>query len=212
MLSDLYKETQQIHLETLGPKHPSYATTLCNLAVFYQSMGAYEKAEPLYKETAQIQLEVLGPKHPEYAVALGNFAGLYESMGAYEKAEPLYKETQQIQFATLGPKHPQYAITLGNFSGLYIHMGANSKALELLQEAWDITRSFLSSSMAVLPTRDRLSSVRSVEGFLQGYVSMASALRSQGRLSQEDSAAMFRGSGVLGAKARPCVDTKRRCR
>ena len=53
------------------PGHPSVANTLNNLALLYDSMGAYEKALPLYQRALGIREKVLGPEHPDVATTLG---------------------------------------------------------------------------------------------------------------------------------------------
>ncbi|MBI4646686.1 MAG: tetratricopeptide repeat protein [Bacteroidia bacterium] len=47
-------------------KHPSYATSLNNLAQLYKTIGNYSTAEPLYLAEMNICKEVLGEKHPDY--------------------------------------------------------------------------------------------------------------------------------------------------
>ena len=102
--------------EVLGEKHPEYARSLNNLAVLYNDMGDYAKAEPLYRQALAIRKEVLGEKHPEYAQSLNNLAGLYENMGDYAKAEPLYRQALAIRREVLGEKHPDYAQSLNNLA------------------------------------------------------------------------------------------------
>ncbi|MDQ7085764.1 MAG: tetratricopeptide repeat protein [Sulfurovum sp.] len=81
----------------LGEEHPSTATSYNNLAGLYESMGAYEKAEPLYLKALKISEKLLGEEHPSTATSYNNLAGLYRAMGAYEKAEPLYLKALKIR-------------------------------------------------------------------------------------------------------------------
>ena len=55
----LYKEALKILKEVLGKKHPSYATSLNNLANLYNTQSLFAQAEPLYKEALEIRKEVL---------------------------------------------------------------------------------------------------------------------------------------------------------
>ena len=48
----------------MGKEHPNYAASLYNLALLYQDMGKYEKAEPLYLEAKDIFGKVRGKEHP----------------------------------------------------------------------------------------------------------------------------------------------------
>ena len=56
----LAKQARDIRKRVLGTEHPDYATSLNNLAAFYQSMDEYVKAEPLYLEARDINKRVLG--------------------------------------------------------------------------------------------------------------------------------------------------------
>src|SRR5688500_13084317 len=48
-----------------GKQHPEYATCLNNLALSYQDMDSYAKAEPLFLEALQIRERTLGKQHPD---------------------------------------------------------------------------------------------------------------------------------------------------
>ena len=78
-----------------GKKHENYATSLNNLALLYNDMVQYEKAEPLIIEAIKIRKEILGDKHPNYIISLNSLSLLYYNMGQYDKAEPLYIEANE---------------------------------------------------------------------------------------------------------------------
>jgi tetratricopeptide (TPR) repeat protein len=96
----------------LGPEHPDTALILNNLAVLYDHVGNYAKAEPLLRQTLQIWQKVRGPKHPDIALILNKLAVLYEQVGDYTKAEPFYQQALQIRTKVLGPEHPNTATSL----------------------------------------------------------------------------------------------------
>ncbi|WP_130758769.1 tetratricopeptide repeat protein, partial [Microcystis aeruginosa] len=66
-----------IRKQQLGDNHPDTATSLNNLAVFYQSQGRYSEAEPLYKQALAIRKQQLGDNHPDTATSLNNLAVFY---------------------------------------------------------------------------------------------------------------------------------------
>jgi tetratricopeptide (TPR) repeat protein len=99
------KGALEIRQKLLGEEHAEYATDLNNLALLYDSMGDYTKAEPLYHNALEIRKQALGENHPDYAQSLNNLAGLYESIGYYAKAEPLYRKALEIRKQALGEKH-----------------------------------------------------------------------------------------------------------
>ena len=43
----------------LGEKHPDYATSLNNLAMLHEAMGAYARAEPLLRQALDISQDNL---------------------------------------------------------------------------------------------------------------------------------------------------------
>ncbi len=130
----------------LGKNHPDYATSLNNLAMLYQAMGAFDKAEPLMKQALEITKKALGENHPDYATSLNNLAGLYKSMGSYEKAEPLLIQALEIKKKALGENNPSYATSLNNLAGLYESMGSYEKAEPLLIQALKIRKKTLGES------------------------------------------------------------------
>ena len=75
------KRLLEILQKVLGHEHPDTATSLNNLAMLYDHMGDYAKAEPLYKEALEIRQKVLGPDHPDTARSLNNLAYLELDLG-----------------------------------------------------------------------------------------------------------------------------------
>ncbi|MCS6969338.1 MAG: tetratricopeptide repeat protein, partial [Bernardetiaceae bacterium] len=89
-----------------GKQHSNYASAVNNLALLYEKIGDYARAEPLYQQALQIVKATLGENHPDYATALNNLAGLYEEMGDYARAEPLYLQAQDIRIQQLESTFP----------------------------------------------------------------------------------------------------------
>ena len=114
--------------QRLGRDHPETATSLNNLALLYNSLGAYSKAEPLLIRALAIIEKALGPDHPDTATSLHNLAGLYYNQGAYAKAEPLHIRALGIIENALGPDHPSAAISLNSHASLQFSQGAYAKA------------------------------------------------------------------------------------
>ena len=129
--------------QSLGPDHPSTATSLNNLAELYRNQGAYAKAEPVYLRALAINEKALGPDHFDTATSLNNLAVLYDSQGAYAKAEPLYLRALGIREKALGPDHPDTAQSLNNLAALYDSQGAYAKAEPLYLRALAINEKAL---------------------------------------------------------------------
>ena len=50
---DMAERVRDLSRQALGEDHPSYATSLNNLAGLYRAMGNYSAAEPLYRKASQ---------------------------------------------------------------------------------------------------------------------------------------------------------------
>ena len=85
----LLRQAMEIRRQVLGEQHPSFATSLNNLAELCRSTGRNEEAERLFRQALAIDRKVLGEQHPDFATDLSNLASLYDSMGRYEEAERL---------------------------------------------------------------------------------------------------------------------------
>src|SRR5205085_6654222 len=149
-----------------------YATCLNNLALLYEEMGGYYKAEPLLLQAVGIYKKVLGDTDPDYAQSLNNLAGLYENTGRYEKAEPLLLQAAEIVKSALGEEHPLYAASLSNLATLYQATDRPDRALStqtraLQIEQRNIERVFSFSSESAM--RDYIATF---SGSLNGLLSM----------------------------------------
>jgi tetratricopeptide (TPR) repeat protein len=122
----------------LGEEHPDIAQSYNNLALLYDSMGDYEKAEPLYLKALKIDQKVLGEEHPNTVASYNNLASLYHSMGAYKKAEPLYLKALKIWENVLGEDHPNTATFYNNLAVFYYAQGDFEMAYPYSKKAFDV--------------------------------------------------------------------------
>ncbi|MEZ6153735.1 MAG: tetratricopeptide repeat protein, partial [Pirellulaceae bacterium] len=143
---DLLLESRAIRERVLGKEHPSYAISLNNLALLYESMTEYALAEPLCLEAKEIRERVLGKEHPDYATNINNLASIYKSMGDNARAESLYLEANAIDEKVLGKEHPYYATSLSNLALHYESMGDTARAESLLLESKAIREKVLGKS------------------------------------------------------------------
>lgn len=99
----------EIRQKSFGPKHPSVATALVNLAVLYCQMKKQVEALPLYERAMKIYEDSLGRMHPRVGETLKNLALLRYEEGDFEKAAELYKRAMDIKEAdtsVVGAKAP----------------------------------------------------------------------------------------------------------
>ena len=110
----------------LTENHPSYATSLHNLAMVYHNMGDYAKALPLY-EQARGPLEEAFHREPSplRPSGLNSLALLYQDMGDYAKALPLleqaprpFEEAPHREPSPLRPKPQQPGHAVPGHGGL----------------------------------------------------------------------------------------------
>ncbi|XP_058513216.1 nephrocystin-3 isoform X3 [Ochotona princeps] len=95
----LYELAVEIRQKSFGPKHPSVATALVNLAVLHSQMKRHGEALPLYERALKIYEDSLGRMHPRVGETLKNLAVLSYEEGDFEKAAELYKRAMEIKEA-----------------------------------------------------------------------------------------------------------------
>uniref|UniRef100_A0A8D1YQL9 Nephrocystin-3 n=1 Tax=Sus scrofa TaxID=9823 RepID=A0A8D1YQL9_PIG len=120
----LYELAVEIRQKSFGPKHPSVATALVNLAVLYSQMKKHIEALPLYERALKIYEDSLGRMHPRVGETLKNLAVLSYEEGDFEKAAELYKRAMEIKEAEtslLGGKAPSRHSSSGDTFSLKTH-------------------------------------------------------------------------------------------
>ena len=136
----------EIRKRVLGESHPTYATSLSNLAQYYSHLGDYSRAVELGTQAIEIRKRVLGESHPDYAASLSNLADYYSLLGDYTKAVELGTQALEIRKRVLGESHPDYAASLSSLSKYYSLLGDYSKGVELGTQALKIYKRVLGES------------------------------------------------------------------
>ncbi|MBI0400297.1 tetratricopeptide repeat protein [Cyclobacterium marinum] len=126
--------------------HPSFATSLNNLALVYNSLERYKDAEPLFRRATETYKQQLGEDHPFYVQALENLAGSLQSIGRYADAEPLYIKYSQLYKQQLGEDHLDYGRSLNNLAELYVDMRSYEEAEPLYEQVLKILENQLGES------------------------------------------------------------------
>jgi CHAT domain-containing protein/tetratricopeptide (TPR) repeat protein len=129
--------------QTVGERHPDFATSLNNLARLYREMGNYAAAEPLFLQALGIRHIALGDAHPDFAASFNNLAMLYDLIGNYQAAESFYRQALEIARTTQGEQHQDFAICLNNLAMLYHSIGNYAAAEPLFLQALEIRRTTL---------------------------------------------------------------------
>jgi tetratricopeptide (TPR) repeat protein len=121
---------------SLGPTHPTVATSLNNLASLLYETNRAGEAERLYRRALTIDEANTRP----FAVArdLNNLALLLRDTNRRSEAEPLYRRSLAILEESLGPCHPDVAIRLNNLAILLRDTNRLDEAEPLMRRALSI--------------------------------------------------------------------------
>ncbi|KAG8139316.1 hypothetical protein E2320_002081, partial [Naja naja] len=103
----LYELAVEIRQKSFGPKHPSVATALVNLAVLYCQMKKNQEALPLYEHALKIYEDSLGHMHPRVGETLKNLAVL-----RYQKAMEIKEEEMLVMGGKATSHHSSTGDTL----------------------------------------------------------------------------------------------------
>ncbi|WP_448518180.1 tetratricopeptide repeat protein [Rhodoflexus sp.] len=131
-------ESAQKAVELATPNSEDWVLSLHHLALAYQGMGDYDKAEPLLEQCLQARNQYLPDNYLGLAQSLSSLANLYQNKGEYAKALPLAIRALDIRKSVLGKKHPGYAQSLTLLGLVHQKMGDYKKSLSLFEQARDI--------------------------------------------------------------------------
>lgn len=102
------------------------------LAVCYDGMKDYHKAEMCNLEAIEIIKEFKGEQHLDYATAIDNLGIVYFHKGDRIKAEQCFLKALKIRKSSLEENHPMYIVSLANVGTFYYRTGDYSKAEKYL--------------------------------------------------------------------------------
>lgn len=121
--------------DTVGERHPAFATCLNDLAVVYIYQGRFAQAESLYQRALAIRQELFDANHPAMLESLHNLGHLFMSQGKYAQAAPLLEQAVEMGEAIWGAHHRNVARLLHNLGALYARQGRFAEAELLFQRA-----------------------------------------------------------------------------
>lgn len=129
-----------------GVQDSIYASYAMGLGFFYESVGAYKRAESLFKEGRSVFAAKIGRFNASYSNSCISLGNLYQQVGKYNLTEALFMEAIEIYAQTLGKTNPEYATALNNLAYLYQLMGRYEQAEPLFREANQIYAETLGTS------------------------------------------------------------------
>ena len=124
---DLYRENNDCNTM-------EYAIDVNNLAIAFDDVCMYEKAQKYYKEAANLKREI-GGECSSYSDTLNNLAITYSNMAKYQDAVTLQKQVLEIRDRLLGRGHEDYVASLYNLGNAYEDIKEYDKAIEMHNKA-----------------------------------------------------------------------------
>jgi tetratricopeptide (TPR) repeat protein len=132
--------------------HPSFATSINNLALLCHVQGRCEEAETHYNRALAIRRQHFSDDHLDVAECLNNLAEMYSSQGLSEKAEPLLVQTLEIAQKARPQADRYFATVLQNLALLCYRQKRYDEAERHYTQARAISRECLSPNDPQLAT------------------------------------------------------------
>jgi CHAT domain-containing protein/Tfp pilus assembly protein PilF len=126
--------------ELHGESSEAVASWQYRLAIEYETLRDWSKAEDLLQKSLAIRRKVLGPSHPLCAQTEEHLGGLFYQRGNYARAEPLFREALDVRKKAGGDQSAEYATALECLGNAILYEGDYSRAEPLLQNALKIRR------------------------------------------------------------------------
>ena len=120
-----YEKVAELQKETLGEKHPDYATTLEYIGNEYKHWMKWDKALPYFLHCAEIRKETLGENNLDYLRTLESIGSIYRYSHRYHKSIEYYTRCAELKSKFFGVE--QSLPTLYELSCVYAQIGDEYK-------------------------------------------------------------------------------------
>ena len=127
-------------LAAMAPEERGTSKLINELALYFNRLGEYDRAEPLFEEALAARRRTLGDEDPSTLTSINNLGSLQTDKGDYAGAESLLEEALAASRRTLGDDHPHTLASIGNLGGLRYDKGDYAGAEPLLEEALAASR------------------------------------------------------------------------
>ena len=132
-----------IYKKVLGTEHEDYATSLINLATYYEYTSDYAEAIRLQTIAKDIIQNKSGENCEYYIVSLNNLACINNDMGNLAEAVRLGKIVLDKCKNLYGEAHPYYAMSLSNQANYNDRLGNYDEAVRLETTALELKKKHL---------------------------------------------------------------------
>lgn len=121
-------EAYEINKNIYGEQSKETATSIHDLALYYDWIGEYKTADSLYTKSISIFKKVLTEPTKIYADALNNQAIVKMNFGENEEAEKLYLEAIETSKIVEGEQNRNVAVMMNNLAISYMDTGKLKEA------------------------------------------------------------------------------------
>ncbi|HGG58152.1 MAG TPA: tetratricopeptide repeat protein, partial [Nannocystis exedens] len=95
----------EARIASLGPAHPSVATSLGLVGDAYATIGDHASSLPYYERALEIREAALGPDHPSLGEYLGHLGQTLQALDRPAEARPYLERALDIETRRLGAEH-----------------------------------------------------------------------------------------------------------
>jgi tetratricopeptide (TPR) repeat protein len=117
----------------LNNDRPAQAEMLHTLAMVYEDLGLFDKAQQLFAEALKEREQIFGPNSAEVASTLTEFSALRDEQGQEDQALALAQRAVNIDARTLPPSHPQTLRAQTKLGLALVGLGQYEKARQIFQ-------------------------------------------------------------------------------
>ena len=119
------------------------AKMMHTMAVTYDGLGLYSRAQPLLERAVEIQRRTVGPGSPDTLDSMAELASVWAGEGHYAESEKLIREILETRRRALGPEHPDTLNSMNDLAVALMDEGRYAEAEKLERETIDIQRRVL---------------------------------------------------------------------
>ena len=154
---ELFRRGLGVQERSLGPEHPSVASTLNGLAAVYTARGRHSEAEGVLRRALAAADRDEGANHRELTITLNALAKHHFRLAEFAEAEPLLLRLLALKQET-GKDNPEVAAVLTSLAALRSALGRHDHAEQLLRKALSIRESLpVPNAAAIATLRGKLS-------------------------------------------------------
>lgn len=141
-----------------APNSLEHTTTLSNLALFYNSVAEFQRAQQLLEKAIEVSEKSFGKDYPFRSTHLSNLGLVHFRSGNLKKARECLLESLQIEEKQYGENHPNLEALYANLAVLQARNGRRDLAELTYEKACRLNRNRLDNDSVVQSEMEQLRS------------------------------------------------------